>query len=71
MQKINRLTINLTLIASTLLASIASYAVEEVNLYSARKEKLIKPLLDTFTKNTDIKVNLITAKLCHNHANSW
>lgn len=35
---------------------------EEVNLYSARKEKLIKPLLDIFTKDTGIKVNLVTAK---------
>ena len=39
-----------------------SFAAEEVNLYSARKEKLIKPLLDTFTKETGINVNLVTAK---------
>ncbi len=37
-------------------------AVEEVNLYSARKEALIKPLLDRFTKQTGITVNLITGK---------
>lgn len=35
---------------------------EEVNLYSARKEKLIKPLLDKFTEQTNIKVNLVTGK---------
>ena len=35
---------------------------EEVNLYSARKEHLIKPLTDKFTKKTGIKVNIITAK---------
>ena len=34
----------------------------EVNLYSARKERLIKPLLDRFTKETGITVNLLTGK---------
>lgn len=33
---------------------------EEVNIYSARKEELIKPLLDQFTKDTGIEVNLVT-----------
>ncbi len=35
---------------------------EEVNVYSARKENLIKPLLDKFSAETGIKTNLITAK---------
>lgn len=35
---------------------------EVLNVYSARKEALIKPLLDDFSKATDIKVNLITGK---------
>ena len=34
----------------------------EVNVYSARKEDLIKPLLLQFEENTTIKVNLITGK---------
>lgn len=34
----------------------------EVNIYSARKEDLIKPLLDRFTAQTGIKVNLVTGK---------
>lgn len=34
----------------------------EVNVYSARKEALIKPLLDRFTSETGIKVNLVTGK---------
>lgn len=33
---------------------------EQVNLYSARKEALIKPLLDKFTQQTGIAVNLVT-----------
>ena len=37
-------------------------AADEVNLYSARKEELIKPLLDQFTAKTGIKVNLVTGK---------
>ena len=50
-----------SLIVCTLAAPMASFAAEEVNLYSARKEQLIKPLLDTFTKESGIKVNLVTA----------
>lgn len=43
--------------------SAAAWATEnEVNVYSARKEQLIKPLLDKFTQQTGIKTNLITAK---------
>ena len=47
-----------------LVSSFASVhaADEEVNLYSARKEQLIKPLLDKFTEQTKIKVNLVTGK---------
>ena len=43
-------------------SSIANAADSgEVNLYSARKEQLIKPLLDKFTEQTGIKVNFVTA----------
>jgi iron(III) transport system substrate-binding protein len=42
------------------LASFASAA--EVNIYSARKEDLIKPILDKFTQSSGIEVNLITGK---------
>lgn len=37
-------------------------ADSEVNLYSARKEELIKPLLDRFTEQTGVRVNLVTDK---------
>jgi iron(III) transport system substrate-binding protein len=35
---------------------------EEVNLYTARKEHLIRPLVDIFEKDTGIKVNIVSAK---------
>nr|WP_240630509.1 extracellular solute-binding protein [Alteromonas sediminis] len=35
---------------------------DEINIYSARNEALIKPILDKFTEKTDIKVNLVTGK---------
>ncbi|MBK1645684.1 Fe(3+) ABC transporter substrate-binding protein [Thiocapsa imhoffii] len=50
-----------TAIITTALPVIAA-ADEEVNLYSARKEELIKPLLDRFTEQTGIRVNLVTDK---------
>lgn len=42
-------------VATPLLASAS-----EVNIYSARQEALIKPLLDRFTASTGIAVNLVT-----------
>jgi len=36
-------------------------SANEVNVYSARKEQLIKPLLNEFTRLSGIKVNLITS----------
>ncbi len=50
---------SLTFIATT--PVIASDNPDEVNVYSARKEQLIKPLLNEFTLRTGIKVNLITS----------
>jgi len=35
---------------------------DEVNVYSARKSNLIEPLLDRFSEQTGVKVNLITGK---------
>jgi iron(III) transport system substrate-binding protein len=43
-------------------ALVAGPAVaQEVNVYSYREAKLIQPLLDSFTKDTGIKVNLVSA----------
>ncbi|ESQ14421.1 MAG TPA: Fe(3+) ABC transporter substrate-binding protein [Chromatiaceae bacterium] len=50
------------LAAALILLSQVALADTEVNLYSARKEALIKPLLDRFTDETGIQVNLVTGK---------
>jgi iron(III) transport system substrate-binding protein len=42
-----------------LLAAAPALAQGDVNIYSARQEVLIKPLLDQFTAKTGIKVNLV------------
>ena len=42
--------------------ALPAVAAAPVNLYSARKEALIKPLLDRFTEQTGIEVNLVTGK---------
>lgn len=53
-----------TLISLLLISlSLPVYAAsDEVNVYSARKEQLIKPLLTEFTRQSGIKVNLVTSK---------
>jgi iron(III) transport system substrate-binding protein len=43
-------------------AYAAPVAAEEVNLYSYRQPFLINPLLDAFTKESDIAVNVVYAK---------
>jgi len=52
---------SLSLLVTVLLAPCVVLAAE-VNLYSDRKEELIKPLLDRFASETGIKVNLVTGK---------
>lgn len=47
-------------VAGLALLVSANVLAEEVNVYSAREEQLIKPLLDAFSKDTGIKVNLVT-----------
>lgn len=49
-------------LALALGASATQALSSEVNVYSARKEALIKPLLDRFSDQTGIKVNLVTGK---------
>ena len=53
----------LKLVTATLAVVLASPSfASEVNVYSARKDKLISPLLERFTETTGIEVNLITGK---------
>jgi iron(III) transport system substrate-binding protein len=46
-------------VAATVIGAPTTYA-KAVNVYSARQEALIKPMLDKFTEETGIEVNLIT-----------
>lgn len=44
------------------LASMASAVADDLVVYSARKEHLIKPLFDAYTAKTDVKITYITGK---------
>lgn len=57
-----RRTIHGLLVIATCFTALPALADSEVNLYSARKEELIKPLLDRFTAETGVQVNLVTGK---------
>jgi iron(III) transport system substrate-binding protein len=59
--KKNSLFLLVSAVLATSVATVA-HATEVVNVYSARKEALIKPLLDKFTAESGIKVNLVTGK---------
>jgi iron(III) transport system substrate-binding protein len=47
--------------AMTLAAPTLAQAQGEVNVYTYREQKLIQPLFDAFTKDTGIKVNVVSA----------
>ena len=48
-------------VAGALCASVSMASANEVNVYTYRETKLIQPLFDAFTKDTGIKVNVISA----------
>jgi iron(III) transport system substrate-binding protein len=54
-------TLALSALCAVLLAPGLAAAQGEVNVYSYREQKLIHPLLEAFTKDTGIKVNVISA----------
>src|SRR5262245_35839867 len=58
---INRCLLSVTTVFCLLLTA-CEQAPQEVNVYSYRQENLIKPLLDQFTTDTGIKVNLVTGE---------
>jgi iron(III) transport system substrate-binding protein len=47
---------------SILLFNFNLFSQEHINLYSARQEVLLRPLIKNFEKQTNIKVNIIAAK---------
>lgn len=59
MTKLNTRT--LAVAAAMAVSAIASAQANEVNLYTYREQKLIQPVLDAFTKDTGIKVNVVSA----------
>jgi len=58
---ITRAAFAATFIAGILAGPFAARAAEEVNIYSYREPGLIKPLLETFSKETGIKTNVVYA----------
>jgi len=55
-------TLLVTLSSLFVLATPAASIADEINIYSARNESLIKPILDKFSEQSGIKVNLVTGK---------
>lgn len=49
-------------VGAALLLAMPVHAEEEVVVYSARNEQLIKPLFDAYTKETGVRVKFITDK---------
>lgn len=48
------------LLAGVLAVAPLLAAAQEVNIYSSRQENLIRPVLERFTKETGVKVNLVS-----------
>lgn len=58
----NRFMIIALLFVGTLLVESAPVGAGEVVLYSARKEQLLKPILDVYLKKTGVKTRFLTDK---------
>ena len=58
---LTRPLLRLALAAATCAGALPAMA-EEVVVYSARNEQLLKPLLDAYTKQTGVAVKFITDK---------
>ena len=51
-----------SIVTFLLLFSISGAFAQEVVVYSARKEHLIKPIFEAYTQNTGVKIRYLTAK---------
>jgi iron(III) transport system substrate-binding protein len=58
LSRFTHILFSVTAVAAMLSSTVTS--AKEVNVYSARQEALIKPVLDKFTQETGIAVNLVT-----------
>lgn len=54
--------IRFSILTALVMLASQSYAAEEVVVYSARQEHLIKPLFDAYTDKTGVKINYVTDK---------
>jgi len=59
---LSRVAFPLLFVLSIFNFSPALFAADELVVYSARKEHLIKPVLDRYTKETGVKIKLLTDK---------
>ena len=55
-------TLMIAIFASSFSSAIAAASNDSLTVYSTRKEHLIEPLFDAFTKKTGIKVSYLTGK---------
>ena len=60
--KILKIIKNFIVLFFLFILSFSAFSKNEINLYSARQEVLMRPLIDEFENNTNIKVNIISAK---------
>jgi len=64
--RVPAVTMNFRISATAFVLSIATFstaiAAESVNVYSYRQPYLIEPIIDSFTKQTGIEVNIVFAK---------
>jgi iron(III) transport system substrate-binding protein len=60
-KRIHTVSLAASLAAALAIAASPALAQGEVNVYSYRESKLIQPLFDAFTKDTGVKVNVISA----------
>ncbi len=58
----NRLCVSIFLLLILTVLPISQVLADELIVYSARKEHLIKPLFDVYTKETGVKISYVTDK---------